>query len=161
NPRLEDALAGWRVAWQTSSWSEGDRTLWETTLGLVQVKPGAVSLPGLSVRLRESGNTPWQDISWPEPLNEPRDVAPIIEVPPEPPPVWPPRLKRVLPLVLLLAGGAVLLRVVHRLRARRQAPLPAWRRALGRLEHEQDLAAVTTIVRAFLEEQGLLPATRL
>ena len=52
-PRLEDALAGWRVQWAASSWSQLDgRVLWVQTLDLVQVKPGVVPLPGVSLRIR-------------------------------------------------------------------------------------------------------------
>jgi hypothetical protein len=159
-PRLEDALAGWRIAWQTSSWAEEDETIWETMLGLEQVKPGAIPLPGVRLRVREQDGGAWQDLSWAEPLQELRDVPSVIELPPLPAALWP-RLVLgggvVVVVITLLLGMGWLLR---RWRGERQVIVPAWQQAVDRLG-EGGIDHMVGVVRAFLEEQGHLAATRL
>jgi hypothetical protein len=160
-PRLEDALAGWRVAWRASSWAADGHARLEITLGLVQVKPGVVPLPGVHLRVRAGPEGDWHDLSWPELLGEPRDVPPPVELPPLPPSPWP----RLLGTLALLLAGAVaaplLARAWRRWRAGPGRPAPAWQRALARLAEAREMAQLTGVVRGFLEEQAGLPATRL
>lgn len=167
-PQLEDALAGWRVAWQASSWVEDDPTVWEQTWQLDQTKAGAVPLPGIRVRVRSTGAGPWQEASWPEPLREPRDVPPPIPIPPAPRSPWPARLRTAAVLVACLLAVALLARRVRRWLRARRAPPSAEERALASIEtitrsdapparRLADLAAVT---RDFVAEAWGLPLGR-
>lgn len=159
-PRLEDALAAWRIGWQTSSWSGDQPGSLEINLGLVQLKPGAAPLPGVRLRVRGQPSETWQDVAWLDPLHEPRDVAPIVDLPPLPAPAWRTYL-------LPAASGAIVLLLVGLLlnwARRRQVyspPIPAWRRALLLLDKEDGVEQVTGILRGFLHEQGALPTARL
>lgn len=96
-PRLEDALAAWRIARAASSFAEG-RTTWSAELE--QVKPGAVGLPGVNVRLR-AGDA-WHDLEWHDLLGQTLGPAPPQPLPD--PPAWPwwPWLLLATPLLLLL-----------------------------------------------------------
>jgi hypothetical protein len=158
-PILEDALAGWRVEWAGSSWTiNKDRVSVVQTLQLVQIKPGAVPLPGVTLRLRASTSASWQSASWPEVLAEPRDVPPPVAVPPVPPSPWPARLVAsgiVLAAALCLS---LLVLVGQRWRAGRKRPLPAHDRALLRLDEmpADPVAAVLhldTVLRRYLQER--------
>jgi hypothetical protein len=165
-PRLEDALAGWRVGWACSSWAaEGGRASCELTLGLVQTKPGAVPLPGVTVRVREGGKEGWQTFSWSDLLNEERDVPPPEAVPPLPPSPWPARFVLV---GVALVGAALLALVVQTRRiwrSGRRRPLPPHERALGLLEATpgEPAAAAThldAVLRGYLQERFGVEASR-
>ncbi len=165
-PQLEDALAGWQIRSAASSWSSSDSGEdWEETLELVQVKPGVVPLPGLTLRVRSGPKASWQEVSWPDLLNEPRDVAGPEKLPPLPPSPWP-RVLVLLALVLTVGAGlALLVRVGRRWRAAGQRPLPVHERALGRLDAmpEEAPAAVVhldSVLRGYLEERYGVEALR-
>ncbi len=160
-PQLEDALAAWRVAWEASSWSADGTATWEISLGLTQVKPGAAPLPGVRLRARARPGEDWQDVSWLEPLHEPRDVAPLVELPPLPPSPWPRRLAMIGSSAILLAALGLGAWWWRREGGTRAAPEPAWRRALARLGDGAGVEEVTAVLREFLQEQGRLPASRL
>src|SRR5262249_41553858 len=93
-PRLEDAVAGWRVARQTSAWRmEKSRVRWSWLLRLEQVKDGQVPLPGVVVGVRDGPEASWQTVSWMQPLHESADVRPHDPLAPLPPSRWPERLR--------------------------------------------------------------------
>lgn len=147
-PQLEDALAAWRTTWQASSWAEDEPTVWEMTWQLDQGKAGAVPLPGVHVRVRTSDAAAWQEASWPEPLREPRDVAPAIPVPPAPQSPWPRRLRMAAVAVACALAAILLARRLHRwLRARRHPPSAA----------ERTLAAIDAIMQAYARPSGSGP----
>jgi hypothetical protein len=165
-PRLEDALAAWRVEWSASSWSStNEEALCEQTLALVQVKPGVVPLPGVTVRLRSAPGETWQDVSWPDLLREERDVPGPEQVAPPPPSPWPARLRvagvslvAILLLALLLFAG-------RRWRAARQRPLTADQRALARLaaapaDSAQAVTHLDGVLRQYLDERFGVEASR-
>jgi hypothetical protein len=166
-PRLEDALAGWRVQWAISSWaSQDDQALWEQTLNLVQVKPGVVPLPGVVLRLRAGPGEKWKDVLWPDLLQEARAVAPPETQPPLPPSPWPERLRLGGIVLGVLLGLGLLLRGLQRWRSGRMRPLPAHQRALVRLEQIPDeaLAAVAyldRVLRDYLAERFAVEALRM
>src|SRR5262249_16782278 len=103
-------------------------------LELHQVKSGTVSLPGVRLRVRAGPDQTWEEVSWPEPLHEPRNVAPPVELPPLPPPLWPSVVRWGGVGLAALLGGALLVRTGLRWRASRRRPLPAHARALQQLE---------------------------
>lgn len=110
-PRLEDAFAAWRGRVETSSTSaDGEIAV---AVHLVQRKLGPAPLPAVTLRVR-SASGPWHDLTWPEPLLEPRDVPPVEPQPPLPPTArWP----------FAVAGAAALIALVARL-IRRRRPRP-------------------------------------
>jgi hypothetical protein len=166
-PRLEDALAGWRVQWAASSWSEHDGwALWVQTLDLVQVKPGVVPLPGVSLRLRAGAAETWEEVSWPELLQEPRPAPTIEAQPPLPPSPWPRRLGFAAYLLGGSVGLALLVRALLRLRAAQKRPLSAHDRALARLDQTPaDPAAAAAhmdgLLRDYVSERFAVPAGRM
>ncbi len=161
-PRLEDALAGWRIGGGASSWREEDgRVVWAQTLRLEQVKPGNVPPPGVVVRVRDSPGAGWQELAWMDLLHEPRDVPPPAELPPLPASPWPRRLRY---LALALVCGLALVLGARAIRRRLSArrPEPAHLRALARLEPAalppadrpaERFAWVDRVVRDYLDEQ--------
>jgi hypothetical protein len=157
-PRLEDALAGWRVVWRSSSWrQEEDRVHWSLTLWVDQVKPGYVPAPGLVAGVRTDPGQSWQEVAWTDLLNVERDVPPPDTLPLLPASAWPPRLRW---LSLALACGLIVLLLVRAVRRRlgvRRA-LPPDARALARLEAPalppaERFAHVEAVVRDYLDEQ--------
>ena len=163
---LEDALAAWRVPRRASSVRSNGRAEWECTLELVQVKPGVVPLPGVRIRVH-SGGVP-QYIAWPELLNEPADVAPLVEVAALPPSPWPDRLRWVCLLALALVGMVGIVLGVRRWVTRPARPLPpleAAVAAIDRLSKSPDeptrlIAELDGVLRAYLETRGVA-ATRM
>lgn len=100
-PRLEDAFDAWRVRIASSSWSEGRLT---RSILLDQIKPGQLPLPGFVLRVRPSASANWQELSWPEPLAEPRTVS-RIEVTPSTAPEsmgWWPWIIAVITLIMTI-----------------------------------------------------------
>jgi hypothetical protein len=160
-PRLEDALAAWRVAAEASSWAGDGRARVEHSLDLRQTKPGVVPLPGVRLRLRGGPDEGWHEASWPDPLHETRDVAPVVEVGPAPPSPWPGRLQAASALVALALAAWFVVRLLHRRREKPAPALSAAERAAARLAASQDPAAITEAVRDFLAEQAGLPAARM
>jgi hypothetical protein len=165
-PQLEDALAGWQVRWATSSWSSSDSEAdWEQDLELVQIKPGVVPLPGVTLRVREGRSASWEEIGWPDLLAEPRDVPGPEKLPPLPPSPWP-RVALVLVIVLIaVCGLALLVRAGRRWRAAGERPLLPHQRALAKLEAipEEPAAGVLhldAVLRGYLEERFGLEAMR-
>ena len=161
-PRLEDALAAWRVVRQASSWRrQEDRVHWCLTLQIDQVKPGQVPTPSVVAAVRTSPDRPWQEVAWNDLLNEARDVAPPAMLPPLPVSPWPDRLRWLclaLVCALLLLGLARAVR--RRLVVRR--PPSAHARALARLEPSalpspdrprERFAHAEAVVRDYLDEQ--------
>jgi hypothetical protein len=165
-PQLEDALAGWQTQGAASSWSSSDdQADWEQTLGLVQVKPGVVPLPGVTLRVREGPSASWEEIGWPDLLNEPRDVPGPEKLPPLPPPLWPQLLLLLGIAVVVGAGLALLVRGVRRWRTAGERPLPVHERALRRLDAlPAEPAAVVlrldSVLRGYLEERFGVEAMR-
>lgn len=157
-PRLEDALAAWRISGQAASWRQEGSVAVTITLDLVQVKPGPVPLPGVHLRVRESARGDWSDLSWPGPLHELRDVPPPVEVPAPDVPRWPAWVGSVAVAVVL--AGSVLV-YFRRRRRRGPGPVPAWQRARARLEEAQEMEVLAEELRDYLEEQLGLPASRL
>jgi hypothetical protein len=161
-PRLEDALAAWRVVRRWSSWGqEGQQVHWSLTLQLEQIKPGQVAPPGLVAEVRTGPEEPWREVSWLELLSEPRDVAPPDFTSPLPVSAWPDRLRWV--SVGLACGLLVLLlvRAVRRRLLARQVQPPDIR-ALARLEvgalppadrPAERFAHAEAVVRDYLDEQ--------
>jgi hypothetical protein len=165
-PQLEDALAGWQTQWAASSWSSGEGEAdWEQSMELVQVKPGVVPLPGVTLRVRDGPSAGWEEMSWPDLLNEPRDVPGPEQLPPLPPSPWP-RLLVVLGTVLAAGLGlALLVRVGRRWRAAGERPLPAHERALARLgampaEPGAAVLHLDGVLRGYLEERFGVEAMR-
>lgn len=156
DPLLEDALAGWRVRWQASSWETGRAAL---TLGLVQVKPGTVPLPGLRLRVRGSPSEAWEEVSWPDPLQEPADVAPLVELPPLPAAAWH-RWAIAAGAVATLLLVVVLMRLLRRERVVLTPMLTASQRALTRIDEAATIEDVTQPLRELLEARTNIPATR-
>jgi hypothetical protein len=165
-PRLEDALAGWRTEWAVSSWSTADgKAGWEQTLELVQVKPGMVPLPGVTLRFRTTPEASWQEFTWPDLLNEPRDVPDPEQLPPLPPSPWPGRLRLAGIVLATTVGLALLVRAGRRWRAAGTRPVPVHERALMRLTElpAEPAAAVFQIdgaLRDYLEERFGVAAKR-
>jgi hypothetical protein len=158
-PRLEDALAAWKVAQGGSSWAEdGGRASVEETLLLEQVKPGAVPLPGLTLRARAGPGSAWEEFSWPELLMEAREPPGPIPLPPGPPSPWPRRLAWLAGAAALLAALLLLGYAGRRLAAAWRTPATPARRALARLaDAPADPAAALThtdrVLRGYLEER--------
>jgi hypothetical protein len=165
-PQLEDALAGWQIRSAASSWSSADGADdWEETLELVQVKPGVVPLPGVTLRVRAGASGSWEEIGWPDLLNEPRDVPGPEKLPPLPPSPWPRVLLLIAVALTAGAGLALLVRAGRRWRAAGERPLPVHERALARLDAmpEEAPAAVVhldIVLRGYLEERFGVEALR-
>jgi hypothetical protein len=99
-PRLEDAFAAWRAPIVSSAWTDEGVT---RSVLLEQRKPGAAPLPGVVLRVRSSPGEGWRELSWPDPLHEPRNVSPIETTQPLPDGVWWPWAAGAVVLVLLAA----------------------------------------------------------
>ncbi len=165
-PQLEDALAGWLTQWAASSWSSSDgEAYWEQTMELVQVKPGVVPLPGVTLRVRAGPSASWEEIGWPDLLNEPRDVPGPEKLSPLPPSPWPQVLLLLAVVLTAGAGLALLVRAGRRWRAGGERHVPVHERALARLDAvpEEAPAAVVyldAILRGYLEERYGVEALR-
>jgi hypothetical protein len=163
---LEDALAGWRVPLRTSSIRPDDRCRWECTLGLVQVKPGVVPLPGVRIRVHSGGKS--GEIAWPDLLNEAAEVASVVELAPPSPSPWPGRLRWVALASLGLLGLAGVVLGVRRWSTRPGSALPPLVAALAAIDRLQQspadpvhlVAELDGVLRAYLETLGV-PATRM
>jgi hypothetical protein len=154
-PRLEDALAGWRVARRASSWrQEEQRVHWWLSLHLEQVKPGQVPPPGVVAGVRTTADGPWERMAWLDLLGETRDVAEPAWLPPLPASVWPARLR----LAGVALACALALLLVVRLVQRRLVPrrvLSPEARALARLE-PPDLPPVDRLPERFAHAEGVV-----
>lgn len=160
-PQLEDALAGWRIARQASSWSSDKQAAHQTlSLMLVQVKSGRLALPGIRVRLRSNPRADWQEVFWPDPLHEARGVLPVEELPALPLSPWPARGRFLALGVASLLLVVLLVRKMERLRVWSGRGEPRWQRALRRVDESRDPGAISDIVRSFVEEQSGLPVSR-
>lgn len=165
---LEDALAGWRIAAQTSSWSANGSARLERALDLEQVKPGVVPLPGIRLRVRPGPGLPVEEITWSDLLAEMRDAAPLVELPALPPSPWPGRARRAGVILAVLGGASALGLVWRRWRTSGEKPVSASMRARIRLEEiargsdgpAEKVTGLVAVVRTFLEERGGLPADR-
>jgi hypothetical protein len=164
-PVLEDALAAWSVAGRTSA-VRLDGRRWECTLELVQVKPGVVPLPGVSIGVKAGGSA--EKFAWSDLLHESADVAPVVEVPPPPPSPW---LGLLCMAGLIGMGLLVLAGVafgVRRWATRPRPALPPLEAALTAIDRVRQSPAgplglvmdIDHVLRAYLETLGI-PATRL
>lgn len=164
-PRLDDALAAWRLAWLASSWSADGSELWELTGRLEQSKAGAVPLPGVRLRFRAGAGAAWNEAAWPEPLHDPRDAAGLIELPEEVAP--PPGPLPLAALLLVCVLAAVLL--VRRRWRRRDRPLPSAEQLLGERidatlrDHDpgRQLVGLAAALRAYLGQRSGRPVEAL
>lgn len=166
-PRLEDALDGWRRPAEASSWAPGRV---EVTWLTVQTKPGVVPLPGVTLRVRAGPAAAWDEVSWHDILQEPRDVPPPIAPPAAPASPWP---RRLLFAAFVVQGAVLLLLGARRWRRWRARPVPPptpREAALAALESPElpgpgepraRFAHVAAVVRDFLERERGVPAGRL
>jgi hypothetical protein len=162
-PRLEDAVAGWRVVGQTSKRRRAlSRTHWSIALRLEQVKPGVVPPPGVVIGVRDGPEATWQTVEWMQPLHEARDVSPPDTLPHLPASTWPGYLRWA---ALVLAGALVVLLLIRAVRRRLAARVnqPAHVRALAKLEPDalppldrpaERFAHAERVVRDYLDEHA-------
>ena len=165
---LEDAEAAWRVTGRLCTSSRTDeRGDWECALDLVQTKPGAVPLPGVRIRVHSGGLS--GEIAWHDLLQEPAEVAPIVEIEPPPPSAWPARLRWFGLGALGLVGITALFLGLRRMVSRPAPPMPPVVAALAALDrvigdgNREPLVLVADVdgaLRAYLETRGV-PARRM